>query len=423
MRPARSSWSCPPRTGCHSATCRHSRSPRSARRRAANLVRIVPGSFPRLRSRTSGRAPGANRGGPSDGHLHRFPGRNRAVRAPRSTPASENLVGVHPATTARLKDFSHSSSSASSSSLRPAAAPEFGQQILHPQPRLGLARHVEHDPALVQHQQPVPMAQRLVHRVGHHQRRQPQLGHQPRRSVPARTRPCRGSSAAVCSSSSRILDGASVAISSATACRCPPDSSAHAVAEAVLQAQAQLRQPLAPAAAAGRRPRPGPGPCPARALRPAPGSPRSSASAQVPPSGSWNTRAEQPRRAAAGQPRHVRAVDARSGRRVAGTVPASTLSRVDLPAPLLPITVTNSPRGDGEVDAAQGLRLQHRAAAESDLHTGKLDHRAGASRASSLARVAGRISAAPTMSAVTRLRSDACRPRKSASSASATTIR
>ena len=66
--------------------------------------------------------------------------------------------------------------------------------------------------------------------------------------------------------------------------------------------------------------------------------------AQVPPSGSWNTRARSRARAAA--PSGVTSAPPMAIRpAVAGTVPARTLSSVDLPAPLLPMTVTNWPCG------------------------------------------------------------------------------
>ena len=142
----------------------------------------------------------------------------------------------------------------------------------------------------------------------------------------------------------------------------------------------------------------------------------------MPPRGSWNTRASSRARSAA--PCAVTSAPAIAIRPAeARAVPASTLSSVDLPAPLLPITVTNWPLRNREVDPAQRARLQDRARVEGDLDALELDHRAGAHRASSFARVAGRIRATPTRIAVTRFRSEASSPRKSASSASATTIR
>ena len=89
----------------------------------------------------------------------------------------------------------------------------------------------------------------------------------------------------------------------------------------------------------------------------------------MPASGSWNTRASSRARAAAAS--GVTSVPSTTIRpAVARTVPASTLSRVDLPAPLLPITDDELALRDDEVDAAQRPGLQHRAAVERDLDAG-----------------------------------------------------
>ena len=231
----------------------------------------------------------------------------------------------------------------------------------------------------------------------------------------------RGSSAAVCSSSSRILEGAMVAIKSATACRCPPESRP-------IRSPRRFSRP-SPSSASRPRQRSRPGEATANASpRPRP---RASASArfssivspaQVPASGSWNTRASSRARSAACS--LVTSAPSTAIRpSVAGAVPASTLSSVDLPALLLPMTVTNCPSGIAR-STPRRARLEHGPAAEHDRDAlSSITEPPAPPSPMSLARVAGRISAAPTSSAVTRFRSDACSPRKSASRASATATR
>src|SRR5690606_37276972 len=68
---------------------------------------------------------------------------------------------------------------------------------------------------------------------------------------------------------------------------------------------------------------------------------------------------------------------------------------------------------DGEADAIKRLLLQRRALAENDLDIGNGNHQAAPPR-----RRRGRTSATVTSSAVTKLRSEACRPSTSEDSAS-----
>ena len=142
----------------------------------------------------------------------------------------------------------------------------------------------------------------------------------------------------------------------------------------------------------------------------------------MPPSGSWNTRASSRARSAA--PCAVTSAPSIAIRpAVARAVPASALSSVDLPAPLLPITVTNWPCGIAR-STPRSARVSSTVPGWKVTSTPWSSITVPApSRASSRARVAGRTSAPPTSTAVTRLRSEACSPSTSASSATATAIR
>ena len=151
----------------------------------------------------------------------------------------------------------------------------------------------------------------------------------------------RGSSAAVCSSSSSSCGFLSVAIRSVSACRCPPESRP-------TFALSRPSRPRSSALSASRY-------CSRSALvmpQPRPRFlPRRSAmarfssmpmSAAVPIIGSWNTRPSRAARRCSGS--RVSSVPSRQMEpQSAGNTPAMRLSSVLLPAPLPPMTVTKSP--------------------------------------------------------------------------------
>ena len=126
---------------------------------------------------------------------------------------------------------------------------EHGQQVRHVHAAALVAGHVQHHLPLVQHDRALAHVQRLAHAVRHHHGGELAFGDDAP-SAATRNRRC-GSSAAVCSSSSRMRDGCSAAISRLTAWRWPPDNRPIS-ARVVFQAQAQRRQPLAKPSRASR---------------------------------------------------------------------------------------------------------------------------------------------------------------------------
>lgn len=164
------------------------------------------------------------------------------------------------------------------------------------------------------------------------------------RAVRCRTKSAvRGSSAAVCSSSNRMRDGCSAAISRLTAWRWPPESRP-------MRSPRRFSRPRPRVARLSRKPSridactalPRPRPVPRRCARAMFSS--MVRSSQVPAMGSWNTRATRLARAQTGL-----RVTSSSSIRICplsiGRSPDTALRKVDLPAPLEPITVTNWPAG------------------------------------------------------------------------------
>ena len=226
-----------------------------------------------------------------------------------------------------------------------------------------------------------------------------------------------GSSAAVCSSSSSMLEGVRLAISRLTAWRWPPES------RPILSPRRFSR----PSFSVARLSRNCPRYCFFTALVRPRLWPRLMASArfssmdrfsQVPARGSWNTRA-------------TRAARLWVGRRVTSrlstiiwplstmTSPARAFRKVDFPAPLLPMTVTNSPWFTVRL-------MPRRAGFSSGVPLPKVSRRSVAliivppqafllvKRLAILVRTPGSTMARVTRTAVIRFRSCACRPRTSA---------
>ncbi len=139
--------------------------------------------------------------------------------------------------------------------------------------------------------------------------------------------------------------------------------------------------------------------------------------------GSWNTRATRPARAQTGWRVTSHAVDVDACRESTGRSPDTAFRKVDLPAPLEPITVTNWPDGMSSYRPRSARFSIGRARVEGDF---QVFVRATYSGASVLARpshgrlsMAGTTRANVTSTAVTRFRSCAFRPMKSLFSASA----
>ena len=224
----------------------------------------------------------------------------------------------------------------------------------------------------------------------------------------------RGSRAAVCSSSSRILIGASAAISRLTAWRWPPE-------RRPTGSVSRFSRPRPSSASAARTlhgdgwPRAGLSPRARPRAQPRPGSPRSSAGAG-PSLGVLEHARQKPRPARRGQPGDVGAIDDDVAR-VRDHVAGEDAQERRLPAPLLPITVTNW-RFRSRARRPAGRGSPGPSLTEHDLDAAQLDHRDAPQPRPQSRSPAG---APPTSSAVTRFRSEASRPRMSASSANAIT--
>ena len=107
------------------------------------------------------------------------------------------------------------------------------------------------------------------------------------------------------------------------------------------------------------------------------------------------------------------------------TLPVIALSRVDLPAPLLPITVTNWPAGRSRSTPHSARVSSTVPGANTTCRSRRRITRpsAGPGELLSGLRAPGRIKARPTSTAVTRFRSEAVSPSTSEFSASATASR
>ena len=151
----------------------------------------------------------------------------------------------------------------------------------------------------------------------------------------------RGSSAATCSSSSTICIGRMVAMRRLAAWRCPPErrpigSRRRFSSPSPRRASSVAKRCLRPASRASAKPR-----CSPRLAASARFSSTVSVS-QVPARGSWNTRATSSARRQAGK-RVTSRLPMMTRPASTGSSPAITFRSVDFPAPLEPITVTNSP--------------------------------------------------------------------------------